>query len=134
MQPQDELKWNRGGWLGSQLGGSAWILVAGLLTLPKNLPVAMGVIALFGIANIVGWILWRRRETFSAYLGIQILLPVLGLCGLGAVFLLERSMIYGAIQHGGTVSASKTYLILILVVVLLMLVFYISFGRRHHID
>ena len=130
MRQGASLKWNLGGWLGSQLGGSAWILLAGLLSLPKHLPVALILIALFSSINLVGWLLWRRRETLSAYAGIQILLLVLGLGGLESVYLLHRARVYEAIQHGGAISAPGTYLLLLVMVPLLMIVCHIRFGRK----
>lgn len=123
------MTWNLGGWLGGQLGGSAWMLVAGLLTIPKDALAAVIVIALFAAVNIVGFFLWSRRESLSPYAGIQILLPILGAVGLIAVYVLENAGVYESIQSGGRVSATNSYGILVIVVAALMLMFWFRFGR-----
>jgi len=130
MTESNQMRWNIGGWLGAQVGGTVWILVAGILSLWIDVNTAMIVIGLFVIANVVGMLIWRRRDKMSAYAGIQTLIPIVGAAGLATVYMLERSNIYEAIQVGGTVSARSTYGIIVLVVAVLMLMFYFQFGRK----
>lgn len=130
MTESNQMQWNIGGWLGAQLGGTVWILIAGILSLRTDVTTAMIVISLFIVANVIGMVIWRSRDRLSAYAGVQILLPIIGAVGLAAVYVLERSNIYESIQVGGTVSARSTYGIIILVVVALMLMFYLQFGRK----
>lgn len=131
MTESNQMRWNIGGWLGAQVGGTVWILVAGILSLWIDVNTAMIVIGLFVIANVVGMLIWRRRDKMSAYAGIQTLIPIVGAAGVATVYMLERSNIYEAIQVGGTVSARSTYGIIILVVAVLTLTFYFQFGRKH---
>ena len=121
MKESGRIRWNRGAWLGGQLGGSAWMLVAGLLAIPADLAAATAVLGLFALANLAGWLIWRRRESISPYHGLQTLIPILGCAGVAAVYVLDRAGIYEAIQSGGSVSASRTYAILIAVVAALMI-------------
>jgi hypothetical protein len=130
MTESNQMQWNIGGWLGAQVGGTVWILVAGILSLWVDVNTAMIVIALFVLANVIGMAIWRRRDKLSAYAGIQILLPIVGAVGLGTVYMLDRSNIYESMQVGGTVSARSTYGLIILVVAALMLMFYFQFGRK----
>jgi len=130
MTESNRMQWNFGGWLGAQLGSTVWILVAGILSLWTDVKSALIVIAIFVLANIIGLTIWRRRNTLSAYAGIQILLPIVGAAGLATVYVLDNSGIYETIQVGGTVSARSTYIIIILVVVALLLMFYLQAGRR----
>lgn len=130
MTESNRMQWNLGGWLGAQLGSTVWILVAGILSLWTDVKSALIVIAIFVLANIIGLTIWRRRNTLSAYAGIQILLPIVGAAGLATVYVLDNSGIYETIQVGGTVSARSTYIIIILVVVTLLLMFYLQAGRR----
>ncbi len=130
MSESNQIRWNLGGWLGAQLGGTLWILVAGILSLWVDVTTAVAVIGMFVVANMIGMGIWRRREKLSAYAGIQILLPIIGAVGLAAVYALERSGIYESIQVGGTVSARSTYGIIILVVPALMLMFYFQYGTK----
>jgi hypothetical protein len=130
MAESNQMQWNLGGWLGAQLGSTVWMLVAGVLSLGSNVRTAVVTIGLFLLANICGILIWRKRETLSAYAGIQALLPVVGAFGLAAVYVLERSGIYESIQVGASVSARSTYAIIILVVAALMLLFYFQFGKK----
>ena len=130
MSESNQIRWNLGGWPGAQLGGTLWILVAGILSLWVDVTTAVAVIGMFVVANMIGMGIWRRREKLSAYAGIQILLPLIGAVGLAAVYALERSGIYESIQVGGTVSARSTYGIIILVVPALMLMFYFQYGTK----
>ena len=106
------------------------MLVAGLLSFFENPIAATTVIALFAVANLIGIIMWLRRKRLSPYAAIQMLLPVLGVFGLAAVFVLDRAGVYETIQIGGTISAQATYVAIVLIVAALMLIFYFRFGRR----
>jgi hypothetical protein len=75
-------QWNRGGWFGSQLGATLWLVLLGVMLLGRSEPVG-GLVLLSGILpNAVGLVLWRRRETLAPYPAIQALIAV---CGLGAL-------------------------------------------------
>jgi len=121
VNESNRMRWNLGGWLGGQVGGSCWMLVAGLLAVPAN-PVAAGIIlGLFALANLIGWLIWRRRASISPNNGLQLLVPVLGATGMAAVYVLDNAGIYESIQVGASVSAWETYAIFVFVVVLLMI-------------
>ena len=122
------MHWNAGGWFGSQIGATVWMLVAAILTTIRDLPTGMAVVALFAIPNIVGVALWVSRIR-SCYASTQILIGVSGACGLATVYLLERANMWTQIQTGGQVSAQSSYWIVGLVFGGLMLMFYLRFGR-----
>jgi len=130
MNESARLSWNRGGWLGGQVGGSCWMLVAGLLSIPANSAAAIAVLGLFVLANFLGWLVWRRRESLSPYKGLQMLIPILGATGIAAVYVLDSVGIYESIQVGASVTASETVAILIGVVVVLMIMFWWQ-DRQH---
>lgn len=130
MNESARLSWNRGGWLGGQVGGSCWMLVAGLLSIPANLAAAIAVLGLFALANFLGWLVWRRRDSLSPYKGLQMLIPILGATGIAAVYVLDSAGIYESIQVGASVTASETVAILIGVVVVLMIMFWWQ-DRQH---
>lgn len=130
MNESARLSWNRGGWLGGQVGGSCWMLVAGLLSIPANLAAAIAVLGLFALANFLGWLVWRRRDSLSPYKGLQMLIPILGATGIAAVYVLDSAGIYESIQIGASVTASETVAILIGVVVVLMIMFWWQ-DRQH---
>lgn len=122
------MQWNAGGWFGGQIGATAWMFVAGVLTATKNLPAGMFVVLLFSISNIIGLILWYRRN-LSCYKSTQLLLVISGICGLLTVYALEKANSWTQIQAGGSVSALSTYFIISSVVLGLMVMFHVRFGR-----
>ncbi len=63
--------WNAGGWFGSQVGGSVWMLFGGLSLLFSD--VFSGLACLFGFAivNSIGCSLWLHREQIDPYVGFQ---------------------------------------------------------------
>lgn len=86
------------------------MLVAGLLAIPANLTAAVSVLGLFALANLSGWLIWRRRTSLSPYRGLQILIPVLGLSGIASIYVLDRAGFYESIQCGKTgVSEMQSY-------------------------
>ena len=106
------------------------MLIAGLLSIPANLGAAIAVLGLFALANFLGWLVWRRRESLSPYKGLQMLIPILGATGIAAVYVLDSAGIYESIQVGASVTASETIAVLIGVVVVLMIMFWWQ-DRQH---
>ena len=96
----------------------------------RDLETGAVVLVTFLIPNVIGTILWRRRDCLSCYVAIQMLLPLVGVFSLLAVYILDSSNQWLAIQIGGSVSAMSTYGLIILTVAVLMLVFYFQFGRN----
>lgn len=122
------MHWNAGGWFGGQIGATAWMLIAGILTAVRDLPTGVMVIALFAAANIVGVVLWVSRRR-SCYASTQILIGISGACGLATVYLLEQANAWTRIQTGTQISALSSYWLIGLVFGGLMLIFHLRFGR-----
>jgi len=124
-----KLEWDTGGWFGSQLGGTAWILVAAAISSGHDLSTGLILTLLFLIPNIVGSILWFKRK-LSCYLSIQILFALCGLSGLLAIYVLDRSHLWLAIQQGGAVSEEFGYVMLTVTVLVVMAWFHLRYGRK----
>lgn len=125
-----KMQWNFGGWFGAQFGSTAWILVAAVLLMFKDIKTGLILIAAFAVPNIVGFVLWRRQRTLSCYKATQFLIATAAVFGLLAVYLLERQNQWESIQTGGTISAYSAYVIIALVFAFLMAMFYVRFGRE----
>ncbi|MDJ0656541.1 MAG: hypothetical protein QNJ40_20440 [Xanthomonadales bacterium] len=125
-----KLEWNLGGWLGSQIGGTAWIGVAAILAGIQNLTTGLVLFGIFLIPNIIGLVLWRRRDRMPCYPAMQTVIFSAGSCGLLAVYVLENRGQWESIQSGGTVSSGSAYWVIVLVVSILMLNFHLRFGRE----
>ena len=75
------IEWRAGGWLGTQLGSTLWILLSGLALLPK-FPTAGGVlITAFAASNTVGYALWANRDRRDPHFSLQLLLVVAWIAG-----------------------------------------------------
>jgi len=122
------MQWNAGGWFGAQIGATVWMLVAGVLAGIRNVPAGLILLALFAIPNLIGFVLWKRRR-LSCYASTQLLIAAAGVCGLLAVYVLERANAWTQIQSGPAVSAGSTYWLIAAVYGGLLLLFYLRFGR-----
>jgi hypothetical protein len=74
-------QWNAGGWFGSQVGGTAWLL-SGVIQPPAPVPWLRGAwLAAFLLANAVGLALWWRRDRLAPFPATLALLATCGLAG-----------------------------------------------------
>lgn len=63
--------WNAGGWFGTLLGSTLWLLVLGIGATPVDLAAGTVAILSFAVGNLWGILLWRRRDRLTAYSGLQ---------------------------------------------------------------
>ena len=72
------IQWNAGGWFGSVVGSTAWMLVCAIFLMfhGQNTVAAINV-ACFAIANAVAVALWLNRSKISAYPALLTLLATL---------------------------------------------------------
>jgi len=82
-------QWNRGGWFGGQLGGTAWMFVGAVVLLPHAPELAGVWLACFAVANAIGSAMWRSRDRLRPYPALQALLLVCGVSGLIALVALH---------------------------------------------
>ena len=76
------LRWNRGGWLGAQLGSTLWLAILGVALLPRDAVAGAVALACFAIPNVAGWVLWRRRARLDARRALLGLMTIIALCAL----------------------------------------------------
>ena len=117
--------WNAGGWFGSQLGGTAWILVAAIMMLQRDVTIGVATLAFFLFANLVGTWIWSQRERFRPYPAIQGLLVLMGVVSFAATFLLDQTGHFESLAVGAQASASTMYLVLALMIPGLMFLFHV---------
>lgn len=75
-------QWNAGGWFGSQIGSTLWLLLLGILSAPKSFLLSIIIICCFLAPNIIGSVLWTRRDRIAPYPAIQCLIAIIGICSL----------------------------------------------------
>lgn len=124
-----QLEWNSGGWFGSQLGGTAWILVAAAISLGHEISTGIILVLLFLAPNIIGLILWRQRK-LTCYQSTQILFALCGFFGLLSVYVLDHSNLWLEIQKGGAISTEAGYFLLTVTVLVVMAWFHLKYGRQ----
>ena len=124
-----KLEWNTGGWFGSQLGGTVWILVSAAISIGHDFSTGVILLMLFFVPNIVGLILWRQRK-LTCYHSLQIVFALCGFFGLVAIFVLDRNGLWLEIQKGGAISKEAGYLLLTITVLAIMARFHSRFGRK----
>ena len=118
-----------GGWVGSQLGGTAWILVSSAISFGHDILTGLILLLLFLAPNIAGLLLWRQRK-LSCYVSMQILFAFCGLFGLLAIYILDRNSLWLEIQKGGAISSAGGYFLLSAVVLIVMVYFHLKFGQK----
>ena len=77
-----QFQWNAGGWFGSQIGGTLWMLIVGVTTFGRLPAFALMAIVLASLVNGLGIWLWSRRDRLAPYLGIQVLVGIVALATL----------------------------------------------------
>lgn len=102
-------------------------MAAGLSAV-RDVSTGVVLLGIFAAPNIVGYWLWRGKK-LSCYAATQVLIGIMGICGLLAVYVLDHGEHWRAIQSGGAISVQSGYFAVGAVYAVLMLVFYIRFGR-----
>ena len=102
-------QWNAGGWFGGQIGGTAWMLLAGVLVLAQGSLLGLLILVCFLIPNVVGVVLWRLRDRLSPYPAVQALVVVMGVC---SVLTLVAFDVSGRLAEYSPGSSASVYWIL----------------------
>jgi len=84
-------QWNAGGWFGSQLGSTCWLLLTGSLLVPERPQVGLAVLACGLLPNLIGLRLWQLRRRIEPYPALQSLLLILWGFTVLAVLVLDVS-------------------------------------------
>jgi len=84
-------QWNRGGWFGGQVGATLWLILLGGLLVATDRVGGWAVLSLGLLPNVVGCLMWRRRQRLSPYRALQELIALAGLCALVSMLILMRS-------------------------------------------
>ena len=83
-------QWNAGGWFGAQLGGTCWMLIAGILLVSRDAGVAVATLAVFATVNLIGTIVWTQRARLQPLPAIQGLVVLSGVGATLATYIMER--------------------------------------------
>ena len=91
MRGPGQFQWNGGGWIGSVVGGTAWMLVASAFMITKGavLP-ALVPVGCAAVTILVGYALWHFRDRVPPFPAMMTLLAVMAFALPIAWFSTER--------------------------------------------
>lgn len=112
MKPKQgtgRFQWNAVGWFGSQIGSTVWLLILAGETVPKS-ALAAGWLAFCAIApNILGSILWIKRDRLAPYPAIQFLVAGIAVFTLLALMLADHFLVLPIIDSRFATSPRQGY-------------------------
>ena len=81
-----------GGWVGSQLGGTAWMLALAVMAGAEGfLFAAAYIVALFAVANAIGVTLWLKRRRLRFWTALIWLVVTCGATGAAAIYIMDAT-------------------------------------------
>ena len=118
------MKWDFGGWFGSLLGSTLWMLILGLTILVSHPLTAASVLVLCALANTVGVLLWNRRDRMRVHPAMQILVWFTGCTSVAVLFTVEKTAKIPGFGMGEVEAATKWSLIVLAMTIGLSLLFW----------
>lgn len=73
---EGRFQWNTGGWFGSQIGSTAYLVLLGGLLAAKAPRAGILVVVCGLLPNLAGTLLWMRRDRLAPYPALQGLLAI----------------------------------------------------------
>ena len=120
-----------GGWVGSQLGGTAWMLLLALMVGTQgSLFTAASVVALFAFANGVGVALWALRHRLRFWTALIWLVVACGATGAASVYVLQTAAAWEAVQVEPWVYPAEAGYVVLAVVCVGTIAMLVSRARR----
>lgn len=118
-------QWNAWSWFGPTLGSTLWLLLSAIFLLNRSGQLAGLVFVLFLLANLAGVWLWRVRARLSVFAAIQVFLATFWVCGIIAIYAIDRAGYWATLAVGGrnNISAWGAYVLLTILVAALVLIF-----------
>jgi hypothetical protein len=84
-------QWSTGGWFGTQIGSTLWLPLSAWHLGPLDASLAGFLAGLFLCVNLIGTLLWLRRDRIAPYGALQLLIAVVGLVFLSALVAMDAS-------------------------------------------
>ena len=118
-------QWNAWSWFGPILGSTLWLLLSALFLMNRSGPLAVLVLVLFLLTNLIAVWLWRVRARLSVFAAIQVFLVTFWVCGVAAIYAIDRAGYWSTLSVGGrnNISVGRAYVLLTILVVALVVIF-----------
>jgi hypothetical protein len=82
-------QWNAGGWFGGQVGSTIWMIIAGVVLLARGVVPGIWLLVCFAATNVIGFVIWSRRDRIAPHPAIQCLLAVMAVATAIGLILLD---------------------------------------------
>ena len=105
-------QWNAGGWFGSQLGSTLWLFILAGEMVPKSVFAATWLFVCAAAPNILGCILWMKRDRLAPYPAIQFLIAAIGAGTLVALLVADHFLVLASIDSRWKSSPRQAYWVL----------------------
>ncbi len=120
-----------GGWVGSQLGGTAWMLLLALMVgVEGSLFTATYVVALFALANGIGVALWALRHRLRFWTALIWLVVACGATGAASIYVLQTAAAWEAAQMEPWVYSAQAGYVALAAVCIGVIAMLVSRARR----
>ncbi len=137
MKPKQgtgRFQWNAGAWFGSQVGSTLWLFAASCQTFQKSVAAATWLIFCAAAPNIVGSILWMKRDRLAPYPAIQFLIATVGVFTLLALLEADRFRVLPIIDTHWTTTPRQAYRLMCLFPILMAFFAFQNKTRRANPD
>ncbi len=129
---QRPLSWHAGGWFGSQLGGTLWLLILGVFLIPQEQLAASVCIGSCVALNVWGLYLWRCRLHLTPYVGIQRFLAAEAVVVALVVWTVNWRGVSKPPPPGSLVSVYLPYWAVAIVPAVMLFLWFQEWGRRRN--
>ena len=120
-QGNGRFQWSTGGWFGAQIGATAYLVLLGILLTFQAPPAGILLLVCGLLPNIIGTLLWMRRDRLAPYPALQLLVAtvfVFTALALGGLILCGRPL--GVLPQYSAEARQTVWFILIYPGMLLM--------------
>jgi hypothetical protein len=117
MKPREgtgRFQWNAGGWFGSQVGSTLWLFILAYLMAPTSTTAAAWLAGCAVAPNLLGGILWMKRDRLAPYLAIQCLVAAVGVVTLLAFLVADHLRVLPILDSRFMNSPQQAYWVLCL--------------------
>ncbi len=107
-------RWSTGGWFGSQIGGTGWMIPYGIIAALKSLLPGLFILGCAILANVIGHQLWKRRDRIHPYPAVQMLVFEVGVISAMVLWVGYQTNLIAAFDARYSENPEKSFWILLM--------------------
>lgn len=113
-------RWEIGGHLGSQIGGTAWLILMGFGEMFFNIVPGLIWVLCGVVPNVIGTMIWNRRDRIAPYPATQILLAITMLAAMAAMVTSYTYERWGGMRVADWDGLKSVWLVLLILPVIMV--------------